>query len=215
MKFPVAPGVSIRTLILLDLGSHWGIRLEDRINFQEGGDETTIWDIEPRSAGLYFGRPGQSDPLLLLDDNYAFEVNGPTTINGKVGVGTPAPASDSEFQMEINGDLRTKRVVVEQGWQDRVFDPSYELPTLEEEEKHIQEKGHLMGIPSEEKILEAGLNLGQLTELQQREIEEIYLHLFELYKSLDQKDKLIEELKEQNRSLRKQNELLKILMKKE
>ncbi|KUJ59174.1 hypothetical protein AR687_24410 [Flavobacteriaceae bacterium CRH] len=48
------------------------------------------------------------------------------------------------------------------GWSDFVFKKEYKLPTLEEVEKHIIEKGYLENIPSEEEVLKDGINLGEM-----------------------------------------------------
>ncbi|MDR2003994.1 MAG: hypothetical protein LBQ74_13265, partial [Prevotella sp.] len=52
--------------------------------------------------------------------------------------------------IDVNGTIRSKEVKIEAtGWSDFVFNKNYDLPKLSEVEKHINEKQHLPGIPSE------------------------------------------------------------------
>jgi len=70
------------------------------------------------------------------------------TTDGNVGIGTNTPGT---FKLAVNGTIRAKEIVVEEGWSDYVFYDDYQLPTLEEEEIHIEENGHLLGFESERK----------------------------------------------------------------
>lgn len=91
----------------------------------------------------------------------------------------------------------TKRLVVEgkigaqevrvspSGWADYVFDEDYELLSLEEVEEHIEEEGHLPNVPSEEEILDEGIELGEIAKIQQEKIEELYLHMIDLNKKVE------------------------------
>jgi len=53
------------------------------------------------------------------------------------------------------------------------------LPTLEEVEKHIIEKGHLKGIPSAGDVAQNGIELGEMNKLLLQKIEELTLYLIE------------------------------------
>jgi hypothetical protein len=60
--------------------------------------------------------------------------------NGNVGIGTTNPTN----KLDVNGTIHSKEVKVDMdGWLDFVFKKEYHLPTLEEVEKHIADKGHL------------------------------------------------------------------------
>ena len=110
---------------------------------------------------------------------------------GNVGIGTFDPGS---YKLAVNGHIRAKEVVVETGWSDFVFEEGYELPSLEEVECHIQEKGHLKDIPSAAEVAENGVSLGKMDAKLLQKIEELTLYTL-------QRDKQIASLKAKNHRL--------------
>ncbi|MNG14892.1 hypothetical protein D3C84_986840 [compost metagenome] len=69
------------------------------------------------------------------------------------------------------------------------------MPTLQEVEKHINEKGHLENIPSEEEVLENGINLGEMNAKLLQKIEELTLYTIE-------QNKQIKQLKNENQNFK-------------
>ncbi len=105
---------------------------------------------------------------------------------GNVGIGTAFPAE----KLSVNGKIRAHEIKVEiTGWSDFVFAKDYKLPTLQETEKHIKEKGHLPGIPSAEEVEKNGVELGDMNKKLLQKIEELTLYLIEK----DKKIRVIEE----------------------
>ena len=95
-------------------------------------------------------------------------------ISGDVNIGTSALNS----KLAVNGNIRAKEIKVEAApWPDYVFAKSYQLPTLQETEKHIKEKGHLPGIPSAAEVKINGIDLGEMNSKLLQKIEELTLHL--------------------------------------
>ncbi|WP_051951284.1 hypothetical protein [Flavobacterium sp. ASV13] len=94
-------------------------------------------------------------------------------LGGNIGIGTINPAN----KLEVNGTIHSKEVKVDMnGWSDFVFKKHYALPTLQEVEKHIAEKGHLENIPSEKEVLKNGINLGEMnSKLLQKNEELLYI----------------------------------------
>ncbi|WP_316632567.1 hypothetical protein [uncultured Flavobacterium sp.] len=123
------------------------------------------------------------------------------TGSGNVGIGTTNPQN----KLDVNGTIHSKEVKVDMiGWSDFVFKKEYNLPTLAEVEKHINEKGHLENIPSENEVLKDGINLGEMNAKLLQKIEELTLYSI-------QQSKEIEVLKEENKSFKTLSErLLKI-----
>lgn len=115
---------------------------------------------------------------------------------GNIGIGmgsSPIPATD---KLAVNGLIHTKEVKVDLvGWPDYVFEKEYKLPTLEEVEKNIKEKGHLINVPSACEIENNGLLLGDISKKQQEKIEELTLYIIEQNKINEKQAKEIEELK--------------------
>ncbi|MDP5202038.1 hypothetical protein [Flavobacterium sp. DG2-3] len=118
--------------------------------------------------------------------------------NGNVGIGIANPNN----KLDVNGTIHSKEVKVDMtGWSDFVFKKEYNLPTLQEVEKHIAEKGHLENIPSEEEVLKNGINLGEMNSKLLQKIEELTLYMIEMKKENA-------EMKKENE---KQNEEIKKL----
>ncbi|WP_203418286.1 hypothetical protein [Flavobacterium sharifuzzamanii] len=102
--------------------------------------------------------------------------------NGNVGIGQTNPNN----KLDVNGTIHSKEVKVDMtGWSDFVFKKEYDLPTLEQVEKHIVEKGHLENIPSEEEVLKNGINLGEMNAKLLQKIEELTLYIIEQSKELN------------------------------
>jgi hypothetical protein len=102
-------------------------------------------------------------------------------MNGNVGIGIINPTS----KLDVAGTIRAKEVKIEAtGWSDFVFDKNYDLPKLSEVEKHINEKQHLPGIPSEKEVLENGISVGEMQAKLLQKIEELTLYAIELEKEI-------------------------------
>ncbi|MBC9795839.1 hypothetical protein [Sinomicrobium weinanense] len=101
--------------------------------------------------------------------------------NGNVGIGTSSP----DAKLAVNGVVHSKEVKVDlNGWSDFVFDEDYPLPTIEEVEQHINEKGHLKDIPSAKEVKENGIRLGEMDAKLLQKIEELTLYTIQLQKQV-------------------------------
>ena len=108
--------------------------------------------------------------------------------NGNLGIGTVSPKE----RLSVNGKIRAKEIKVETtNWPDYVFAKDYKLPSLDETEQHIKEKGHLPGIPSAEEVKTNGVDLGEMNAKLLKKIEELTLHLINQEKEItEQKQKI-------------------------
>lgn len=71
----------------------------------------------------------------------------------------------------------TRRIIVDQEtWPDYVFEQNYKLLTLYEVKDYISNNGHLPGVPSREKVLENGTDLGEINRVLLEKIEELMLY---------------------------------------
>lgn len=112
------------------------------------------------------------------------EANSVASYAGNVAVGTATVPSG--YQMAIDGKLITEEVKVQLSgaWPDYVFAEDYTLPTLEEVEKHIQEKGRLINIPSADEVDANGIELGEMNKLLLEKIEEQMLYILDQEKKI-------------------------------
>ena len=100
---------------------------------------------------------------------------------GNVSIGT----TNATSKLAVNGNIRAKEIKVENtNWPDFVFAKSYVLPTLQETEQHINEKGHLPGIPSATEVKANGVDLGEMNAKLLQKIEELTLHILEQNKRI-------------------------------
>ena len=114
------------------------------------------------------------------------------SVNGNVGIGT---LNTQGFKLAVNGTIRAKEIKVESGWADFVFKKDYQLPTLKDVEKHINENGHLPNIPTEAEVKANGVNLGEMNTLLLQKIEELTLYIIKQEKTIESMKSEIKELK--------------------
>ena len=113
--------------------------------------------------------------------------------NGNVGINTWTQPTHT---LTVNGGVKAKSYETTPGsWSDYVFAEDYKLTSLEEVEKHIKEKRHLPGVPSEAEVVSKGLNLGEMSAVQMAKIEELMLHVIELNKQVKAQAEEIRQLK--------------------
>ncbi|WP_228439824.1 cell wall anchor protein [Chryseobacterium phocaeense] len=99
---------------------------------------------------------------------------------------------------KFDGKIFAKEVEVKANvWADYVFRKDYKLNTLEEVEKHINEKGHLPNIPSEAEVLKNGINVAEMNVKLMEKIEELTLYSIEQNKKLKTQSEKLEKLEKQ------------------
>ncbi|QXP61145.1 hypothetical protein [Olleya sp. HaHaR_3_96] len=156
--------------------------------FQKGtsGQLGRIWTQTSGDSGLYLSS-GNDVPDLTIDNT------------GNVGVGT---TNTQGFKLGVNGKIVATEVKVAgySNWPDFVFYNDYKLPTLEEVENHINEKGRLKDIPSAKEVEENGVFLGEINSKLLQKIEELTLYTIQQEKKLKiyKKDFLESKLDVQN-----------------
>ncbi|MDR0506374.1 MAG: hypothetical protein LBH32_06115 [Dysgonamonadaceae bacterium] len=112
--------------------------------------------------------------------------------NGNVGIGTISPTA----KLEVNGVIRTKEVKIETAnWSDFVFKKDYLLPSLQSVSEHIESHGHLPDIPSEQEVMENGVNMGEMQVKLLQKIEELTLYVIEQNRTIEILKKEIDALK--------------------
>ncbi|WP_437398718.1 hypothetical protein [Flagellimonas lutimaris] len=161
------------------------------------------------SNGAIVFNPGLSDELM-----FGMHSNG----NFYWGTGGANASNPNYYSMYLNGNngnlgirgkLTSNEVMVKVGgWADYVFEEGYDLPTLEEVEKHIKEKGHLINIPSAKEVEENGIQLGEMNKRLLEKIEELTLYILEQEERLKEMNKLKMTVARQEKRLKKLEQLL-------
>ena len=125
---------------------------------------------------------------LTSNGNLNLQTNGTNRMiiysNGNVGIGTTTRIPTN--RLEVNGVIRAKEVIVENAnWPDYVFAPNYNLPTLQEVARHIEENQHLPGIPSAAEVAKEGVSLSEMNAKLLQKIEELTLYVIQQQKEIN------------------------------
>ena len=110
---------------------------------------------------------------------------------GRIGIGTTntptiiGGQNIDSYRLFVAGGILTDEIRVRTGWADYVFADDYQLPTLTEVGAYIDENGHLPNVPSAEQVEAEGIDIGEMTRIQQEKIEELTLYMIEMQKEIE------------------------------
>ena len=127
--------------------------------------------------------------------------------SGKVGVGTtnfPETIGGKDirnYKLFVKGGIFTEEVRVQTGWADFVFEKNYNLPSLQDVEDYIKDKGHLKDIPSAKEVENKGVFLGEISAKLLQKIEELTLYTIQQQKNLEFQKNEIKQLRNENKVL--------------
>ena len=126
------------------------------------------------------------------------ESNSVASYSGNVAIGTSS--APSGYKLAVDGHIRTREIRVDQdAWPDYVFKEGYDLPTLEEIERYIEEKGHLPNVPSAKEVHANGVELGEMDRLLLEKIEELTMYILQLENDKKEMEKRINKLEKQQK----------------
>lgn len=135
--------------------------------------------------------------------------------NGNIGIGTTSPTAKLEVvgkssftdNMKVNAKIEAKEIKVTlTPTADFVFEEDYNLPKLEDVEKHIKEKKHLPEIASAKQMEKEGVNVGEFQIKLLQKIEELTLYTIEQNKKIEAQNK---QILEQNQRIEKLEKKIK------
>ena len=112
--------------------------------------------------------------------------------SGQLALGTTDFAAG--YQLSVGGKIACEEVLVslEADWPDYVFKSDYELKTLAQVKQHIDEKGHLPGVPSAQEVAEEGLSLGEMNKVLMEKVEELTLYILQQEEKINSQEKQFE-----------------------
>lgn len=116
---------------------------------------------------------------------------------GMVGLGT---TPNQNYRLSVNGNIRAKEITVETGWADYVFEPGYDLDSIEEVEAFIKNNGHLKDIPSAAHVEQHGIGLAEMNKKLLQKIEEMTLYIIQSSKRMNELEQQLNELRLQQKS---------------
>lgn len=146
-----------------------------------------------------------------FDNNSLTKVQMKIDRYGKVAIGTednPMPTTAggvdvSNYKLFVKGGILTEEVRVSTLWADYVFNEDYNLKSLDEVEKFINDNGHLPNVPSAKQVEENGIELGEMAKIQQEKIEELTLYIIEQNKINEEQTEEIKTLTDEIEDLKK------------
>lgn len=150
---------------------------------RDGRNRFSYWAEQGGSSNISMADKSGNQALIISenDNTSTIEMIKPESY---IGIGTTAWNSEG-YKLSVNGGIRANRVKVYTDWADYVFEPEYNLPTLEEVEQHIKDKGHLIDIPSAATVEKDGIELGEMNKLLLQKVEELTLYVLQLKKEVD------------------------------
>jgi hypothetical protein len=183
-----SPGTAVLNLRNINpTGPTWMVFQADVLN-----QDASIWKSNSSftsiGSGPYswnFWQTGNYPISFFTNSVNRFHIAG----DGNVGIGIST--NPVGYKLAVVGKIIAEELKIQlrAQWPDYVFSKEYKLPTLKEVEKQIEEKGHLLNVPSACEIETNGFEVGDMARIQQQKIEELTLYIIELSKRLEAQDK--------------------------
>jgi DNA-binding protein YbaB len=153
-------------------------------------------------SALRNGNGGNAEQYLIRSDGFdTYLAQGAGNLlyqgTGNFGIGTLSP----DEKLTVNGKIHAKEVRIDTSipTPDYVFNKDYSLMSLTDVKNYIDKNHHLPEVPSAADVEKNGLKLGEMNLILLKKVEELTLHLIE-------KDKQMEEMQNQFKDLKNNNE---------
>ena len=166
------------------------------------------WENINGSGNVFIGT--QSGRLVTGDNQLYIENSDTITApliygdfeKDKVGINTNDVPDG--YVLGVRGNIIAEEIRLKlygDGWPDYVFQPGYDMLTLEETEQQIETLGHLPGVPSAEEVGKDGFQVGEMNAILLEKIEELTLHMIDMNKE-------VKALREENKTLKNRIDLM-------
>ena len=138
---------------------------------------------EAGSNKLYIANTSTPTPLVYGDFSAKF-----VSIGDVPDLKRGAVASSGQYSLLVEKGILCEKLKVAlkstTDWADYVFEPEYNLMSLESIEKYTKNNKHLPNVPSAEEIIKDGIDLSTVSKMFMEKIEELTLHVIELNKRI-------------------------------
>lgn len=138
---------------------------------------------------------GYYAPLSFTSNGNMVLVSGMNASSGNVLIGK-TNQSNPNYKLDVNGNIRANKIVVNTTGADYVFDPGFSLLPLDSLRQFIAKYHHLPDIPSASKLRAFGVDVGEMQKIQLQKIEELTLYIIMQNRIINKQQKVIEKLSE-------------------
>jgi len=162
-------------------GEAIGLRGQDAFLQFYNNSNVAVSYIQSTTADLKIGTAtGNTAGDLIFNTNAgdALRINE----DGDVMIGTNSPASG--YLLSVAGKVMCEelRVRLENSWPDYVFSDNYNLMSIDELAKNVDENHHLPGLPSASQMEEQGsYHVGEMQQKLLEKVEELTLYVIQLH----------------------------------
>lgn len=141
-----------------------------------------------------------SEPINIVS-LWSQDLENEVYYTGKVGIGTSTP----DHQLTVKGTVHAQKVKVSLNvpGPDYVFEPDYKLPSLREIQKYITRHKHLPEVPPAKQMEALGIDVGDMSMVLLKKIEELTLYQIQLLDKLTEIEKKNLLLEKELEALRK------------
>ncbi len=132
------------------------------------------WDLSSNEDGSFtFYRPTTNAYPVVI------------TNSGNFLIGKTSQAN-TLYKLDVGGDVRANKIVVNTTGADFVFEPHYHLIPLNQLEQFVKQYHHLPGIETANTMQKDGVDVGENQTKLLQKIEELTLYIIELKKEVDE-----------------------------